>query len=49
MNGSIDEVAIWNSALSSAAVTEIYNSGVPNDLDSLSNASDPTVWYRMGE
>ena len=49
-NGSIDEVAIWaNSALSSAAVTEIYNSGVPNDLDELTNASDPTVWYRMGE
>ena len=49
MNGSIDEVAIWNSALSSTAVTEIYNSGVPNDLDELTNASDPTVWYRMGE
>ena len=49
MNGSIDEVAIWNSALSSDAVTEIWNSGVPNDLDSLSNASSPTVWYRMGE
>jgi len=46
---SIDEVAIWNSALSSTAVTEIYNSGVPNDLDELTNASDPTVWYRMGE
>ena len=48
-NGNIDEVAIWNSALSSDAVTEIYNSGVPNDLDELTNASDPTVWYRMGE
>ena len=49
-NGSIDEVGIWaNSALSSAAITEIYNSGVPNDLDELTNASDPTVWYRMGE
>ena len=47
--GSTDEVAVWNSALSSAAVTEIYNSGVPNDLDELTNASDPTVWYRMGE
>ena len=46
---NIDEVAIWNSALSSAAVTEIYNSGVPNDLDELTNASDPTAWYRMGE
>ena len=48
-NGKLDEVAIWNSALSSTAVTEIYNSGVPNNLDELTNASDPTVWYRMGE
>ena len=48
-SGNIDEVGIWNSALSSAAVTEIYNSGVPNDLDELTNASDPSVWYRMGE
>ena len=47
--GLIDEVAAWNSALSSDAVTEIYNSGVPNDLDELTNASDPTAWYRMGE
>lgn len=49
INCNIDEVAIWNSALSSTAVTEIYNSGVPNDLDSLSNASSPTAWYRMGD
>ena len=48
-NGLIDEVGIWNSALSSAAVTEIYGTGVPNALDSLSNASSPTAWYRMGE
>ena len=48
-NGKLDEFAIWNSALSSDAVTEIYNSGVPNDLDELTNASDPTAWYRMGE
>jgi len=50
-NGKIDEVSIWNSALSSDAVTEIYNSGVPNDLESLSNASSSNIvaWYRMGE
>ena len=47
--GNMDEFAIWNSTLSSAAVTEIWNSGVPNNLDELTNASDPTVWYRMGE
>jgi len=48
-NGLIDEGAIWNSALSSTAITEIYNSGAPNDLNNLSNAGDPLVWYRMGE
>jgi hypothetical protein len=47
--GKLDEIAFWNSALTSTAVTEIYNSGVPNDLDELTNASDPTAWYRMGE
>jgi len=50
LNGSMDEFAYWdNTELSSAAVTEIYGTGVPNDLDSLSNASSPTAWYRMGE
>ena len=47
--GLIDEVAYWDSLLTDAAITEIFNSGVPNDLDSLSNASSPTAWYRMGE
>tara|TARA_R100001460_G_scaffold78319_2_gene119357 strand:+ start:426 stop:1304 length:879 start_codon:yes stop_codon:yes gene_type:complete len=45
--GSIDEVAIWNSALSSDAVTEIASG--PNDLDNLTNAPDPTAWFRMGD
>jgi len=50
-NGSIDEVSLWNSALSSDAITEIYNSGAPNDLESLTNASSSNLvaWYKMGE
>lgn len=43
-DGNIDEVAVWNSDQSSNAST-IYNSGVPNDLSSLSSVS----WWRMGE
>lgn len=43
--GNIDEVAIFDSALSSSDVTTIYNSGVPNDITSLS----PTAWWRMGD
>ena len=50
-DGKIDEVSLWNTALSSAAVTEIYNSGAPNDLESLTNASSSNLvaWYKMGE
>lgn len=47
--GGVDELALWTTELSTLAITEIYNSGVPNDLDSLSNASSPTAWYRMGD
>jgi len=48
-NGLMDEVAIWNNSLTQDAVTEIYNDGTPNDLNDLTNATDPSVWYRMGE
>ena len=41
----IDELASFNSALSSSDVTAIYNSGVPTDLSSYSPAS----WWRMGD
>ena len=44
-NGNIDEVAIWDSELSASQVTEIYNSGVPNDISSLS----PLSWWRCGD
>jgi hypothetical protein len=42
--GNIDEVAIWNSDQSANATT-IYNSGVPNDISSLS----PLSWWRCGD
>ena len=44
-NGKIDEVAMFNSELSSSDITSIYNSGVPNNISSLS----PLGWWRMGE
>lgn len=43
--GILDEVAVFNTALSSSDVTAIYNSGVPNDISSLS----PEGWWRMGD
>lgn len=55
-NGNMDELSIWNTSLSSPAVTEIFNeqpsgSGKPNDLTSLTNASSSNLkaWYKMGE
>ena len=50
-DGKLDEVSVWNTALSSDAVTEIYNSGAPNSLTSLTNASSSNLvaWYKMGE
>ena len=44
MNSKVDEVAIFNTD-QSANVSTIYNSGVPNNLSTLS----PTLWLRMGD
>ena len=44
-NGLIDEFALWNVELSASDVTSIYNSGVPNDISSLS----PLTWWRCGD
>ncbi len=44
-NGNIDEAAIFNLELSASDVTSIYNSGVPNDISSLS----PVSWWRCGD
>ena len=36
-HGLLDEVAVFNSALSSGNVTSIYNNGAPNDISGMSN------------
>jgi hypothetical protein len=43
--GSIDELAVFNTELSSSNVSTIYNSGVPTDISSLS----PKTYYRFGD
>lgn len=40
----IDELAIWNSDVSSNIAT-IYNSGTPSDL----STESPSLWYRLGD
>ncbi len=53
--GSIDEVAMWNKAISANAVQEIYNATTNNpgftaDLFKLANESQaPVYWNRMGD
>jgi len=44
-SGLIDEFAVFDSVLSSTAISVIYNSGVPNDISSL----NPVGWWRMGD
>lgn len=47
--GNIDEVSIWNKALTDADAIEIYNSGTPVDLTATSIAGNLVSWWRMGD
>ena len=49
-DGSIDELAIWNTALTSTQVAEIYNATGTNTTKDLSTvAGGPVYWNRMGD
>jgi hypothetical protein len=48
-NGSISNVSIWNAALTSAQVTEVYNQGLPSNLNSNSAYSNLVSWWQLGE
>ena len=43
--GLIDEVSVFNSALSASDISTIYNGGTLNDISSL----NPIGWWRMGD
>ncbi len=48
LRGKLNEYSIYSDvALTDLEVDEIYNGGVPNNLNSLSVT--PDLWYRMGE
>jgi len=47
-NGKIDEASMFNYALSSAQVLEIYNNGKPGNLSNYSGTA-PINWWRLGE
>jgi hypothetical protein len=46
--GSISNCSIWNAALTSAQVTEIYNEGVPSNLNNHSAYSNLVSWWQLG-
>jgi len=52
-NGLFDEVALWDVALDSSNVSQIYNNGVPIDLNSdaanYNQSSNLTHWWRIGD
>lgn len=47
--GNIDEVSVWNKALSQTEVTELYNSGQPGNLNDHSAYANLQSWWRMGD
>ena len=47
--GLLDEVSVFDSALSASNITSIYNDGVPNDLGTDGLNLSPVGWWRMGD
>ena len=48
-NGKISNISIWNAALTSAQVSELYNQGLPSNLNSHSAYSNLISWWQLGE
>ena len=47
--GKLSNCSVWNTALTSSQVTEIYNEGLPSDLNSHSAYSNLVSWWQLGE
>ena len=47
--GLLNEFSIWSGSDQRANVSEIWNGGLPNDLNNLPTAPQPTTWQRLGE
>ena len=46
--GQISNASIWNTELTSAQVSEIYNEGVPSNLNNHSAYSNLVSWWQLG-
>ena len=49
LRGNVSNLAIWNSALTASQVREIYNQGLPSNLNSHSAYSNLVSWWQLGE
>ncbi len=47
--GELSNFSTWNTTLTSAQVTEIYNQGLPSNLNSHSAYSNLVSWWQLGE
>jgi len=46
-NGKLSNIAIWNTNLSATEITEIYNQGVPSNLNTFFGTA-PVTWWQLG-
>jgi len=46
-NGKLSNASIWNTALTSTQVTELYNNGTPSNLSSHSATSNLVSWWKL--
>ena len=47
-DGKLSNCSVWNTALTSSQVTEIYNEGVPSNLNNHSAYSNLVSWWQLG-
>ena len=47
-DGKISNASVWNAALTPAQVTELYNEGVPSNLNNHSAYSNLVSWWQLG-
>ena len=45
--GELSNISIWNDALTTAQVTELYNNGTPSNLSSHSATSNLVYWWKL--
>ena len=49
LHASLDEMAIWDIALTSDQITDIYSAGKIANLSSLDTSSNLKIWWRFGD